>query len=273
MLDIGIVETRNIIKTIADKYHYDFSDYALTSFKQRLERIIEMYNIKYFDFLIEKLNEDRNFFETFLSELVVPSTEMFRDPSFWRILHDDLLPTLLNENKNKLKVWLPNSVSGDELFSFCIILQELGFLDHVQINVSSLSNKNIETIKSGLLLNNKIEISTDNYKRVNGKDDLAKYYSIMQDKAIRDISLLRNVTFFEQNVFLEPVPQGIKLILFRNKMIYYNQTLQSRILKMFYNNLPAGAILIIGTKESLNTFYGTHEFSLIDSSESIYKRK
>jgi len=37
--------------------------------------------------------------------------------------------------------------------------------------------------------------------------------------------------------------------------------------------LPPGAYLIIGTKESLNSFYGNSEFSLVNNSESIYKRK
>ena len=273
MLELGIVETRNIIKTIAEKYHYDFSDYALTSFKQRLEKIIDQQNIKFIEYFNDKLLEDASFFETILHTLEVPSTEMFRDPSCWRILHDELLPALMKETMHDLKVWLPNSVSGDELFSFCIILQEMGLIDHVRITVSALSDTSIETIRSGQLQNNKLEISTDNYKRVFGKDELTKYYAIRKGELVRDVSLLKNVTFFKQNIFLEPVPQGIKLVFFRNKMIYYNQTLQSRILKLFYNHLTTNAILIIGTKESLNTFYGTQEFSLINSSESIYKRK
>lgn len=273
MLEVGIVETRNIIKAIAEKYHYDFSDYALTSFKQRLERIIELNNIKYIDFLIDKLLEDAKFFEKVLNDLEVPSTEMFRDPSLWRILRDDLIPSLMKETGNGFKVWLPNSVSGDELFSLCILLDEMEILDKIQIVVSALSSKSIETIKSGLLLNNKLEISTDNYKRANGKDELSKYYTIKNGDLIRAGSLLKNVTFVKQDIFLEPVPQGVKLTFFRNKMIYYNQTLQSRILKMFYQNLSVGSYLIIGTKESLSTFYGTHEYSLVNSSESIYKHK
>ena len=34
--EIGIVDTRNIIRAINDMYNYDFTDYALTSFKRRL---------------------------------------------------------------------------------------------------------------------------------------------------------------------------------------------------------------------------------------------
>ena len=273
MFELGIVETRNIIKAIADKYDYDFTDYALTSFKQRLEKVIELNNIKYVEIFIEKLLKDKKFFESVLNNIEVQSTEMFRDPSLWRIIRDDLLPALMKENNIDLKVWLPNSVSGDELFSFCIVLKEMGILDKVQISVSSLSNKSIETIKTGLLLNSKLEISSENYTRFNGKNQFSDYYTIIDGEAIRDVSLLNNVTFFKQDIALNPMPQGVKLVLFRNKMIYLNQTLQRKIVKMLYNNLMVGSTLIIGVKESLTNFFGTNEFSLIYSTESIYKRK
>lgn len=273
MFELGIVETRNIINAIADKYNYDFTDYALTSFKQRLERIIDQNNIKYAEIFIEKVLQDNKFFETILNNIEVPSTEMFRDPSIWRIIRDDLLPSFIKEGNNDLKVWIPNSVSGDELFSLCIVLQEMGILNNVQILVSSLSNKSIQTIKSGIMANSKIEISTDNYVRFNGKNKLSDYYTLTNGEVVRDVTLLKNVTYYKQEITLDRVPQGVRLVLFRNKMIYFNQTLQSRIVKLLYNDLPAGAILIIGVKESLNNFFGTHEFSLIYSSESIYKRK
>ena len=44
--EIGIVETRNVIKAIHDTFGYDFRDYALTSFKRRLEDVIMKNGIK-----------------------------------------------------------------------------------------------------------------------------------------------------------------------------------------------------------------------------------
>jgi chemotaxis protein methyltransferase CheR len=273
MSEIGIVDTRNIINTIVEKYNYDFSDYALISFKRRLEKIIEYYNLKYPDLLINKLSENREFFDTFLSQLSVPSTEMFRDPSLWRIMRDDLIPDLYHEAGAGFKIWLPNSVSGDELFSLTILLSEIGLLDKVEILVSCLSNKSIEIIKSGIFQNGKFDISRDNYIRANGKYELSNYILTKDVSLIRDTKLIQNVTFFKQNVFLDPVPQSIKLVLFRNKMIYLNQTLQGRILKTLHNVLSSGGFLMIGTKESLNTHYGSTDFISINQTESIYKPK
>jgi chemotaxis protein methyltransferase CheR len=273
MLELGIVETRNIMKTILEKYNYDFSDYSLTSFKRRLENIIEQQNLKYADSLILKLRDNAVYFEQFLDEVATPSTEMFRDPSLWRIFRDELLPSLIHETNGNLKVWLPNSVSGDELFSLVITLHELNLLDKVQIFVSSLSSKSLENIRSGYMSSSKLELSADNYIRANGTDDFSKYYHTQGSIILRDVSLINNVIFSTQNLNLEPPANGIKLVLFRNKMIYYNQTYQSKILRQLFTFLPPGAYLIIGTKESLNSFYGNSEFSLVNNSESIYKRK
>jgi chemotaxis protein methyltransferase CheR len=273
MAEIGIVDTRNIINIVTEKYGYDFSDYALTSFKRRIEKIIDQNNLKYPDILHNKLIESRDFFEVFIDQLSVPSSEMFRDPSLWRLMREGLIESIYQESGGCFKIWLPNSVSGDELFTLTIMLSEIGMLDKVQILVSSLSDKSLDTIKSGIFSGDKLEISIDNYTRANGKSNLSNYYKSNSDHLVRDVSLIANTIFFKQDTFLEPAPQGIKLVLFRNKMIYFNQTLQSRILKTIYNSTANNGTLVIGTKESLNYLYGSNAFALVNDMESIYKRR
>ena len=273
MMEIGIVETRSIINLIAERYNYDFSDFALTSFKRRVERIIEQNNLKHPDILMNRLLENQGFVDSFIDQINVPSSEMFRDPSLWRVLRDEIITSMYRETGTGFKIWLPNSVSGDELFSLVILLAEMDMLEKAQIIVSCMSDKSINTIKTGVFNDQKLEISADNYIRSNGKYDLSKYYSSSHGQLVRDISLIQNVTFVKQNTFLDPAPQGIKLVLFRNKMIYFNQTLQTKVLKSIYNSVSVGGYLVIGTKESLHYLYGNNEFSLINSLESIYKRR
>lgn len=273
MIELGIVDTKNIIKTLSENYNLDFSDYALTSIKRRIERIMDLYNFKYPDILVHKLLENKEFIDSFIYEVSIPSTEMFRDPSLWRQLRDEIIPCLIKESRNSLKIWLPNSVSGDELYSLTILLSEMNLLDDVQIIVSAISDRSIEIMQSGVFNSQKLDISGDNYIRANGTRELANYYQIDNNTIIRNKNLLKNVKFLKQNLFCEPFPQGIKLILFRNKMIYYNQQLQWRIVKNIFTALNPGGIFIIGTKETLSNLYGSTEFTLISNNESIYKRK
>lgn len=271
MTEIGIVDTRNIIKLIQEKYACDFSDFALTSFKHRLEYILQTRNLKHPDILLSRL-ESPGFFEQFLDDIFIPSTEMFRDPSLWRLLRDKFLPDLLTKN-HKLKIWLPGTVSGDELYSLCIILREMNITDQVEILASCMTTRSTDYVRSGLLRSSKAEVSEENYERINGKGKFQDYCREKNGAFYRDTSLLKNVTFDIRKTELENPPHGMKLVLYRNRMIYFNATLQVKVLKNIHSSLVPGGFLITGIKELLANLHHTHDFVLVDAQECIYKKK
>ena len=268
--EIGILDFRNIIKVIKETYDYDFSDYALISLKRRFELVIQLHNIKDTDSLITKLHEDKSFFQSFLQEIAIESTEMFRDPSLWRYLRDELLPIMIKE-VSKPKIWIPLCVSGDELFTLVILLKEQGWLNLVEIVTSCMNDLIIDHIKSGLFRNYKIEVSEDNYGRYQGKAKLSNYYRISNDQAIRDSSLIKNVNFVKQNINFDNSPRDIKLILCRNQLIYFTQNLHDKTLKIFSDSLIAGGYLILGVKEQTGHM-GASYFRLVNEAESVYRK-
>lgn len=268
--EIGIVEYRSIIKSIKDLYNYDYSDYALTSLKKRIERVIILHGLKNSELLIDRLREDSAFFQQFLRETAVESTEMFRDPSMWRYLRDQLLPQLANNNY-KPKVWFPSNVSGDELFSFLILLKEQGWSDSFEVYATYFNEVSLEQIKKGFLKGSKIEVSNENYTRFQGKSRLFDYYTLKNDYALRDTSLIKNVQFVKQNINFDSSPQDIKLVIFRNQLIYYNQNLHDRVLKLFYDLSNTGSYLILGAKEITGSISAKY-YKLINEEDSIYKK-
>jgi chemotaxis protein methyltransferase CheR len=268
--EIGIVDFRNIIKVIKETYDYDFSDYALISLKRRFERVMQLHNLKHTDILIAKLHEDKPFFQSFLDEISIESTEMFRDPSLWRYLRDDLFPTMFKE-VTKPKIWIPLCVSGDELFTLTILLKEMGWMNQVEIVTSCINDLIIARIKSGLFKNYKIEVSEDNYGRYQGKGKLSDYYRKSNDQAIRDSSLIKNVHFIKQNINFDNSPQDIKLILCRNQLIYFTQNLHDETVKVFSDSLITGGYLILGVKEQLGLLSAKY-FRIINETECIFKK-
>ncbi len=273
MTELGIVEIREIVRAIKTFYDYDFGNFALTSFKQRLERLIIRNNLSNAESLIKKLKDEPDFFDIFLHEISVPSTEMFRDPSLWRWLREDFLRNAIEKNIGKFKIWLPNCVSGGELFTLTILLSEMELLDKVTIIASSISNKSIEIIKDGQYDLKKIEVSSENYKRANGTASFEKYYKLDRYYAFRDISLIANVEFNKLNINFDNAPTNVKLILFRNNLIYYNPTMQDRILGTLHECLSASGHLILGIKEKISGFNLTNNFELVNDSESVYKKR
>ena len=272
MVEIGIVDTRNIIRLIQEKYGYDFSDYALTSLKRRLDYVLQLRNLKHPEIFVNRLNDSSDFFEQLLDDLSVPSTEMFRDPSLWRLLRDEIIPSIYKES-SKFKIWIPGSVSGDELYSLCIVLKEMDLLDKVQIYATCLCKKSLDFIKTGVLRSSKVEVSEENYERMNGKGKFFDYCKDVNGTVYRNSDLVANVVFDIQKMELENPPTGIKLVLYRNRMIYFNPTMQMRVLKNLHASLAPGGYLIVGIKELLSNLYNLTDFVLINPLESIYKKK
>ena len=273
MTDLGIVDIREIIRAIKTAYDYDFSNYALTSFKQRLERLMFRNGVSSPEILIKKLQEEPAFFDTFLFEISVPSTELFRDPSLWRWLREEYFPAAVEKNIGKFRIWIPGCVSGSELYSLAILLSEMGLLSKVQIIASALSNKSIETIKEGSYDPKKLEISAENYKRFNGTRDFTTYYKDDLNCVFRDVSLIDSVEFRKLNSNFDNAPQNNKLILFRNSLIYYNPTLQERVLLLLHNSLSASGHLVLGIREKISGNIAVRDFEVVNENESVYRKR
>jgi chemotaxis protein methyltransferase CheR len=271
-MELGIVETRNIIRLINELYHYDFGDFALTSFKRRLENLISSHNLKFADKLSEKLREDKNFFDVFLHEIQVEPTEMFRDPSLWRLLRDEYLPQVAKSN-TRFKVWFPMTVSGEEFYTFLILIKEIGLIDNYEIIVSFFSRKSKEIIKSGKIKSEKIDVSKENYTRFLGANKFEDYYHIKDNSCFFDEDLQKNVAFIQQDLKFENFPKSFDLIFFRNQMLYYNQGLQDRILDILYESLGYGGYLIPGIREKFSFADTNKNLRLVDVNENIYQRK
>jgi chemotaxis protein methyltransferase CheR len=270
--EIGIVETRNIIKAIQDTYGLDFRDYALTSFKRRLEEIITNNGLKDAEGLINRLTNYKDFIDYFLSEIAPETTEMFRDPSLWRSVRDEIIPEIV-KGSNKPKIWVASFDSGQELYSLAIVLKEAGLLSEVQIYASALSDKTVDKIKTGKIDVKELEVNDANYVRLNGKLSFSDYYKIENGLPILDSSLIQNVTFVKINTVYDNIPGGIKFILFRNQMIYYNQLLQDKVLMNLSNSVVPGGYLAIGIKETLENTNTSNKFTVFNDLEKIYKKK
>src|SRR5258705_3754691 len=108
--DIDIADLKRITELIHTKYGYDFRNYAMSSFKRRMLRLLELKNLS-IESLIKKLSESPVFINEFLDELTVNVTEMFRDPSFWRVMRDEIIPGILLNNKT-FNIWHDGCSSG-----------------------------------------------------------------------------------------------------------------------------------------------------------------
>ncbi len=271
MQEIEIAELRKLAELVKIKYDYDFSNYAMSSFKRRIQRVLELYKFNSVEALIRKLSEEPRFFKEFLSEVTVNVTEMFRDPSFWRELRDHVLPNILL-NHNTISIWHAGCSSGEEVFSMAILLKEMGMLDKSKIVATDIDTDILQKARAGVYPIKNMDLNQKNYVRFQGTQSLENYYREENGKAIMDKSLIETVSFRENNLVSSAVFSKFDLILCRNVMIYFNQTLQNNVLKMFHESLFKYGYLIVGSKESLIWCEIANKFIVVNNEEKIYKK-
>jgi chemotaxis protein methyltransferase CheR len=271
MQDIDIGDLKRISELIYQRYQYDFRNYAMSSFKRRVVRILELKKLS-LACLLQKLIETPPFINEFVDELTVNVTEMFRDPSFWSVIRNHVIPAI-REKKRNFKIWHAGCSSGEEVVAMSIVLSEAGIRNDVSITATDLDATMLQKAQAASFPMKNMTINEKNYldSQPHG-ETLSIYYREENGYAVFDSELLRNVSFMRHDLVLGDVFDTFDLILCRNVMIYFNQSLQNDVLKKFHKSLKPDGYLSIGSKESLIWCDYSDRFSVVNNEEKVYKR-
>lgn len=261
------------LKRVAEKikfiHGYDFLNYAQPSFRRRVQRILELKKLTVAH-LLEKIEEHPEFIDEFIKELTVNVTEMFRDPPFWSLLRNTLLPAMAA--KGPLRIWHAGCSTGEEVFSMAILLKELGIYRQAKILATDLGDSTLQKARAGTYPAKTMALNTTNYVSAGGDCKLSDYSIYSRDKVVFDPHLLSNVTFERHDLVTDQMDRQFEFILCRNVMIYFNQDLQNNVLKKFHSSLVHKGHLAMGSKESLAWHDVTAKFTQDDRSAKVYRK-
>src|SRR5690606_11819429 len=127
--------------------------------------------------LLRNLSDQPSFINEFLDELTVNVTEMFRDPSFWRVMREELIPAILLNHK-QFKIWHAGCSSGEEVLSMSILLKEMGILDDVTIIATDLDVNILDRARAACYPIKNMDLNEKNYIRFQGTGTLQQYYRV-----------------------------------------------------------------------------------------------
>lgn len=258
-----------LFKNVLAKYNTDLSLYAIASLERRLDRFMKLYHFDSLLHLNQKLMEDNMYYDFFIKEITVNTTEMFRDPSCWKVIRTEILPSL--KHLPSIRIWHAGCSSGEEVFSMAILLKETGAFDKAKIIASDLNKEVIEDAKRGVYSLKSFPLNEENYINSGGTGRLADYTEIRENNMVLDGSLLENVKFMRHDLSTGNAFSKFDIIMCRNVMIYFNKTLQENVFTLFHKSLFKNGYIIIGKKESMAYYTNARQFSEENEAEKIYR--
>lgn len=230
---------------------------------------MELNKIRDISEFLKRIRDEKDFADVLIKEITVNVTEMFRDPTFWTYLRDNVIPHIRFDST--LKIWHAACSTGEEVYSMAILLREAGLLSSSSITATDI-NKNVLKVatKGSYPLRNQ-EINTKNYEQFGGKRNLTDYYMQSGNKVQFDRDLVSNVDFRCHDLAQDGQIGVFDLIICRNVLIYFNFDLQEKVIQTFVQSLYPNGYLGIGSKESLNWCKAARALEEISFEEKIYK--
>jgi chemotaxis protein methyltransferase CheR len=264
------IELRLLIEAIYLKYSYDFRDYSGASVKRRVHHALNQFECKTISALQERVLHDPGAFMQLLQLLTIPVSEMFRDPSHFLAIREEVVPLL--RTYPSIKIWIAGCSTGEEVYSMAILLREEGLLDRTFIYATDINPRSLEKAKQGIFSLENVRTYTQNYQNAGGRRSFADYYTAAYDYAMFDKTLCENVTFADHSLATDSVFSETQLISCRNVLIYFNKKLQDRAFGLFHESLCHRGFLVLGSKETLDFSAYGHRFEPLVKQERIYRK-
>lgn len=269
-VNIQLEELDEVIQILFHRYGYDFSNYTKASLLRRVNRfaaeakVTNVYDLKY------KLLNDESVFNQFLQEVTVNVTELFRDPEYYKVIREMVLPVL--SSYPIIKIWHAGCSTGEEVFSMCILLHEAGLLSRTRIYATDINPLNLSKAKNGIIPLTNMKEYTTNYQKSGGIHEFSDYYSARYKHAIINEALRKSIIFSQHNLVSDSIFNEFQLISCRNVMIYFDKQLQDRALQLFHDSLTPLGFLALGFKETLLFSDVKEKFSVAHKTAKLYRR-
>ncbi len=265
------IELELLLQAIYLQYGYDFRDYSRAHVKRRVKHRMVQEKVKNISELQNKILHDPEVFDRMVRDLSINVTEMFRNPDFYKSVREKVIPLLKTYPYPKL--WLAGCATGEEVFSFAIMLKEEGLLERTHIYATDFNPYVIEKARKGIFPIRYIKEYTANYQKSGGKESFSDYYHANDEWVIFDKSLSKNIIFAEHNLVTDDVFAEVNMVVCRNVLIYFNRELQNKVLGLLHKSLITGGFLALGTKESLMFSDNQMKYKVVDARQKIFKKK
>jgi chemotaxis protein methyltransferase CheR len=269
--DLEDVEIELLLEGVYRRYGYDFRDYALSSLRRRIRERVRAERLTTISGLKERVLHDSSAMERLAHGLSINVSTMFRDPGLYRVFRAKVVPVL--RTYPFIRIWHAGCSTGEEVYSMAILLHEEGLYERARLYATDINETVLRKAKDGIFPLKAMKQYTADYQRGGGTAAFSEYYTAEYESAIFRPWLKTNMIFAQHNLATDGPFNEFHVILCRNVMIYFNNTLQARVHTLFLNSLVQFGFLCLGSKETLAYTAAENAYDEVDAAQKIYRRR
>jgi chemotaxis protein methyltransferase CheR len=264
------LEIELLVTGLHRHWGYDFRHYAPASLRRRIRHAMKHEGVSTVSELQLRVLHDRGALDRFLRTLTVHVTSMFRDSDFYRTMRKHVVPQL--RTYPFVRIWHAGCSTGEEVYSMAILLEEEGLYDRTRLYATDISETVLDRARRGIYPADLVRKYTEAYHRAGGTNEFSKYYIADGENAIMSSALRRNIVFSHHNLGSDSSFNEFNLILCRNVLIYFGNTLRDRAIQLLHDSLVRFGYLALGRKETLETTPLMGRFEPMQGDTRIYRR-
>ncbi|PWR73914.1 CheR family methyltransferase [Methanospirillum lacunae] len=183
--------------------------------------------------------------EKLRNALTINVTKFFRDLEVFDLVKKEIFPTILKD-KRSIKIWSAGCSSGEEPYTYAIILYELGKTGPAfngSIIASDIDEEMLKRARLGAYEKNALENMTET--------QIAKHFDKKEDGKYYVKDHIKQVVRFQAHDLMTagPVSRMMDMVSCRNVTIYFNEQQKKDLVKLVHESLGKDGFYIMGMSE------------------------
>lgn len=258
---------QRVLDTLSGHHNVDFSSYKKTTLARRIHRRMQLSGARDTQAYAEQVRRDREESKLLFHDLLIGVTEFFRDTAAYRKLSEAIGESLFNADSSEVRVWVAGCATGEEAYSVAMLLDEAreacGWKGRIRVFATDIHEAALRHASAGVY-------PAESLRKVS--QERRERYFTEDGTSLRVVDSLRDMIVFASHNLVANAPfTQLDLVCCRNVLIYFQQSMQARVLALFHFGLRTGGLLFLGPSETLGKL--DEEFEPVSATAKIFSKR
>ena len=241
---------RQVVVELLTSAGVDFSEYKEGTIRRQIARRMSVLQLPEESDYLTYLKSNPPEARILCQALLVSVTSFYRDPTVWESLRAELQGRWADAPPDRaIRVWVPGCATGEEVYTVAMLISEvLGRPDdlarRVKIFGTDLDETALDFARRGSYPQQALAGLPQEWRD--------RYFSTAGTTAAVSADLREIAVFAKHNIAADPAFLRLDMISFRNVLIYFENSLQDRVLQSLHHALRPDGLLVLGASEGVS---------------------